>query len=134
LFKQHCGVCHTLFDEGGQTGPNLTGYERDNLGFLLLAIVDPSAAIREEYTQFQVATVDGRIVTGLIDDQTPTTVTLRTANNETTVIKREDIDILQAMDTSIMPDGLTEKLDDRQLLDLFAWLMQPTPTTLTGGE
>ena len=39
LFKKNCGVCHTLFDEGGKTGPNLTGYERTNLDFLLLAIV-----------------------------------------------------------------------------------------------
>ncbi|MEZ6147967.1 MAG: HEAT repeat domain-containing protein [Planctomycetaceae bacterium] len=34
LFKKNCGVCHTLFDEGGKTGPNLTGYERTNLDFL----------------------------------------------------------------------------------------------------
>jgi putative heme-binding domain-containing protein len=133
LFKQHCAVCHTLFDEGGQTGPNLTGYERDNLGFLLQAIVDPSAAIREEFTQFQVATVDGRVVTGLIDDQNPNTVTLRTANNETTVIRRDDIEVLQAMDISIMPDGLTEKLSDREILDLFGYLMQPTPQPVAGA-
>ena len=44
LFTKKCGVCHTLFGEGGQTGPDLTGYERTNLDFLLTAVVDPSAA------------------------------------------------------------------------------------------
>ena len=47
MFTKHCATCHTLFDEGGKTGPNLTGYERDNIDFLLLSVVDPSAAIRD---------------------------------------------------------------------------------------
>ncbi|MCA9112632.1 MAG: c-type cytochrome, partial [Planctomycetaceae bacterium] len=127
LFKKNCGVCHTLFDEGGKTGPNLTGYERTNLDFLLLAIVDPSAAIREEFTQYQILTVDGRVMTGLIDTQTPTTVTLRGANNETTLVNRDDIDILQAMDKSIMPDGVVDKLTDEELRDLFAYIIARTP-------
>lgn len=127
LFKQHCGTCHTLFSEGGNTGPNLTGYERSNLAFLLLAIVDPSAAIREEFTQFQVVTTDGRVLTGLITEQTPNTVTLRGANNQATVLPRDEIEILQAMTTSIMPEGVMQKLTEEQILDLFAYLMRPTP-------
>ncbi len=127
LFKKHCGVCHTLFDEGGKTGPNLTGYERTNLDFLLLAIIDPSAAIREEFTQYQILTTDGRVMTGLIDAQTPTTVTLRGANNETTLVNRDDIEILQAMDKSIMPDGVIDKLSDAELRDLFAYVIARTP-------
>jgi putative heme-binding domain-containing protein len=127
LFKQHCATCHTLFSQGGQTGPNLTGYERTNLGFLLLAIVDPSAGIREEFTQFQIVTVDGRILTGLVTDQSPNTVTLRGANNQLQVIARDQIDILQAMPTSLMPEGLMQKLSDQQTVELFAYLMQPTP-------
>ena len=127
LFKKQCGVCHTLFDEGGQTGPNLTGYERTNLDFLLLAIVDPSAAIREEFTQYQCLTTDGRVLTGLIDAQTPTTVTLRGANNQQTLVNRDNIDTLQAMSTSIMPDGAMEKLTDTEVRDLFSFLMARTP-------
>jgi len=127
LFTKHCANCHTLFAEGGQIGPNLTGYERSNLDFLLLAILDPSAGIREEFTQFQVATEDGRILTGLIIDQTPTTVTLRGANNQTTVIPKEEIDILQAMKISLMPEGLLKPLSDHEISALFQYLMQPTP-------
>jgi len=133
LFKQHCATCHTLFGEGGQTGPNLTGYERTNLEFLLLAIVDPSAGIREEFTQFQVATLDGRVLTGLLENQTPNAITLRGANNQTTVINRDDLEILQAMPTSLMPDGLTQKLTDDQIVDLFAYLMRRTPLAASGA-
>jgi putative heme-binding domain-containing protein len=126
LFAKHCGTCHILFDEGGQAGPNLTGYERTNLDFLLPAIVDPSAAIREEFTQYQILTLDGRVLTGLIDAQTTTTVTLRGVNNQTTLVNREDIELLQAMETSLMPDGLVEKLSDDDLRDLFAFLTART--------
>lgn len=131
LFKKHCGTCHTLFDEGGQTGPNLTGYERDNLEFMLLAMVDPSAAIREEFTQYQLLTTDGRVLTGLLEEQTPTRITIRGANNQVTVIARENIDVLKAMSTSIMPDGLTQKLTDQEIQDLFSFLMRRTPITLS---
>lgn len=127
VFQKHCGTCHTLFGEGGQTGPNLTGYQRDNLDFLLVAVVDPSAAIREEFTQFAIARKDGLVLNGLIDLQTPTTVTLRGANNQTTVINRDEIEELQAMRTSIMPDGLIDKLTDEEARDLFAFLMIRTP-------
>ena len=48
LLKTGCGKCHTLFDEGGRVGPDLTGYERDNLDFMLPAIVDPSLGIRRD--------------------------------------------------------------------------------------
>src|SRR5207248_3451581 len=50
LFASTCATCHKLNGEGQTIGPDLTGYERDNLEFLLLSIVDPNAAIREEYT------------------------------------------------------------------------------------
>ena len=86
-----------------------------------------SAAIREEFTQYQILTTDGLVLTGLIDDQTPTTVTLRGANNETTLVNRDDIEILQAMDKSIMPDGVVDKLSDEELRDLFAYVIARTP-------
>ncbi len=130
LYKQHCATCHTLFSEGGQIGPNLTGYERTNLDFMLLAMVDPSAGIREEFIQFQIVTEDGRVLTGLIIDQTPTTVTLRGANNQTTTIPRENIEVLQAMTTSLMPEGLLKKLSDEETTALFHYLMQPTPAAV----
>lgn len=132
LFKKHCATCHTLFDEGGQTGPKLTGYERDNLDFIVPAVIDPSAAIREEFTQFQVVTHDGLALNGLLDNQTATTVTLRGANNQTTVLNRDDIDVLKAVETSLMPEGVIEKLTDAEVQDLFAYLTRRTPLPTAG--
>jgi hypothetical protein len=42
------GVSH-VFAEGGRIGPELTGYERIDLDFWLLGVLDPSIEIREGY-------------------------------------------------------------------------------------
>ncbi|MCH9725994.1 MAG: ThuA domain-containing protein [Planctomycetes bacterium] len=127
LFTKSCAVCHTLFGEGGKAGPKLTGYERDNLNFMLLAVVDPSAAIREEFTNFLVVTDDGRTVTGLIDEQTTKTLTLKDVKGQAILINKEEIEELKALDLSLMPDGLTKNLTDQQVKDLFSYIMSRTP-------
>jgi putative heme-binding domain-containing protein len=131
LFNKTCAACHTLYGEGGKAGPKLTGYERDNLNFMLLAVVDPSAAIREEFTNFLIVTEDGKTVTGLIDEQTTKTITLRDVKGQTVLINKEEIDILKALDLSLMPDGLTKNLTDQQVKDLFTYIMSRTPN---GGK
>jgi putative heme-binding domain-containing protein len=131
-FTKKCAVCHTLFAEGGKTGPDLTVYERTNLDFLLLAIVDPSAAIREEFTSFAVITKDGRTLTGLIAEQNTRTVTLRGADNRTVLLDRDDIEELHALATSLMPENQLNELADQDLRDFFAYLMSRAPSkTLT---
>ena len=128
LFAEVCAVCHTLFDQGGQAGPDLTGYERDNLDFLLLAIVDPSAAIRAEFTNFHIETKDGRQLTGLIEEQDPTKIILRGVDNQTTLVPQAQIKTLQASNVSLMPEGLSEAMNDQQILDLFSYLTSRTPS------
>jgi len=131
LFKKTCSACHTLFGEGGKAGPKLTGYERDNLNFMLLAVVDPSAAIREEFTNFLVVTDDGRTVTGLIEEQTTKTLTLKDVKGQKVLINKAEVEILKALDISLMPDGLTKTLTDQQVRDLFAYVMSRTPSRKT---
>src|SRR5262249_34499479 len=46
LFTKHCAACHTLFGEGGKTGPDLTTVDRKNREWLVTQIVDPSGVIR----------------------------------------------------------------------------------------
>ncbi len=127
LFAQKCGVCHTLFDEGGKTGPELTGYERSNMQFMLPAIIAPSLAIREEFTSYRVLMEDGRVLTGLLDNQSPQTITLRGVDNKTVLLDREQVESLAAMDQSLMPEGLLRDLTDQQTRDLFEYLTSSTP-------
>jgi putative heme-binding domain-containing protein len=127
LFAAKCGTCHALFGTGGGIGPDLTGYERTNLDFLVPAIVDPSSAIREEYTNFVVVTADGRTLTGLVADQDTRTLTLRGADGRTTLLDRDDIEELRALPVSLMPERLLDDLGEQGLRDLFAHLTSRAP-------
>lgn len=123
LFKLICSVCHALNGEGAKLAPDLTGYERDNLDFLLPAIVDPSLGIREEYTGFNLTTKDGQSLTGFLVENTPQSVTLLDLSQNKQVIAREDIQSLQASPTSLMPEGLLEALNEQQVRDLLSYVM-----------
>ncbi len=127
LFKVACAVCHTLNKEGGKIGPDLTGYERDNLDFILPAIVDPSLAIREEYIAFNIATTDAQTLTGLVTELSKTSVTLLDIGGNKTVLSRTNIKTMQASHTSLMPEGLLDAMTEQQVKDLFAYFMSGAP-------
>jgi hypothetical protein len=51
-----CAACHQLFHKGGKIGPNLTAYQREDLGTMLTSILTPNAEIREGFENFTVTT------------------------------------------------------------------------------
>lgn len=124
LFAARCGACHSLFGEGGDTGPDLTGYARNDLGFWIPAIAAPGLEIREGYEHFVATLSDGRTVGGVLVAQTPRTVTLRDAAGQPQLLDRQRIERLEASPISPMPPGLLDDLDDAALRDLFAHLMR----------
>jgi putative heme-binding domain-containing protein len=124
LFALMCSSCHRLGRTGRQIGPNLTGYERDNLDFIVPAIADPSLAIREEYTTFNVVTSDGQTLTGFLIGNDALSVTVMDLSGSKHVIPRREILNLAASATSLMPEGLLAALSDTQIRDLFAYFTQ----------
>ena len=127
LFTARCAVCHTLFGSGGKLGPDLTGYERRNVDFLVLSVVDPSAYVREEYTAFRVRTRDGQVLLGLITERGANQITLMDSSQQKTVIPKDQILDERAMSTSLMPEGLLQGLSDQQVRDLFKYLSSQQP-------
>lgn len=122
IYMERCDRCHLLFGKGGNVGPDLTSFRRDDLDAILPSIVSPSAEIREGYIPCAVATTDGRILNGVVVDQDDRVVVLRNADGTDSILPREDIDEIEPSQTSIMPDGLLDGLDDQQLRDIFAYL------------
>ena len=129
IFAKQCGKCHTLFDQGGEIGPNLTTYKRDDLGNMLLNIVNPSIEIRKGYENFVVFTNDGRTLNGFIEDEDNRVVVLKGLDGQRIVVLRDEIDEMSAIRRSIMPEGILETLTEQQVRDLFAFLRasQPLP-------
>jgi putative membrane-bound dehydrogenase-like protein len=121
VFNRTCLQCHRLFEAGGDVGPDLTGSDRANSDYVLENVLDPSAAVAREYTLTNVATTDGRLVAGIIREQSDRSVTIQTAN-ERVILPREDIDELKASSVSMMPEGQLERLSPGEIRDLFAYL------------
>jgi len=124
VFSKHCAVCHKFQGEGMNVGPDLTHANRGDRQFLLVSLVDPSAVVRKEFQSSIVATTDGRILSGLLADQNPQSVTVIGAKNERTVVPRNLIDQIQDSPVSLMPENLYKELSPENLRDLFAYLQK----------
>ncbi len=122
LFNQFCGNCHRLFGEGAALGPELSGADRRNTEWMLTQIVDPSAFIRPEYVNHNIEMKDGRLLTGLLVEQSDNALTLMDSQNQRTILNRSDVKEISASSTSLMPEGLLEPLTPQQLRDLFSYL------------
>jgi putative membrane-bound dehydrogenase-like protein len=129
VFNTRCAACHKLFFKGGNVGPDLTPYQRDNLGTLLLSTVNPSAEIREGFQYYTVETTDGRTLSGFFVDRDNQVTVLRGLEGENITLRSTEILELQPMGRSLMPEGLLEGLSDQELRDFFAYLRISQPIT-----
>ena len=122
LFRDRCATCHRLQGEGETIGPDLTFANRKDRDFLLVSLVDPSGVVRKEYQASQLATRDGRVLSGLIVEQSPEAIILRDAKGQRTRVARSDVEELKDSDVSLMPESLYKEFSPQELRDLFSFL------------
>lgn len=127
LYMQMCGKCHKLHDQGGEIGPDLTTFKRDDVRSMLWNILNPSAEIREGFELYAAVTDDGRVITGFLVEQDPHVLVLRTTVGETVSLERAEIEELRRLPQSPMPEGQLKDLNDDQIRDLFAYLRSAQP-------
>lgn len=121
-----CYVCHRVGGRGGNIGPDLT-----TIGSALTteklvdSILTPSREIAPQFTNWLIATRDGKVHSGVIVEEGPhSTVTLADNQGKLTVIPRTQIDERRPQPGSIMPDNLTTLLTPQDWTDLLAFLKQ----------
>jgi len=135
LYQKACATCHVLYGQGKTVGPDLTGSNRKNLEYLLENLIDPSASVAADFRMSVVALESGRVVTGVIVEQSDRTITLQTQQERVTIEKSE-IEEQKATSESLMPEGQLKELSDAQLRDLIAYLMSseqvPLPMDAAG--
>jgi putative heme-binding domain-containing protein len=126
VFGRTCLACHKLYDSGGDVGPDLTGSDRANPDYILENVLDPSAAVSRDYTLTTVATADGRLISGIIREQTDASLLVQTAN-ERIRLAREDVESIKPSTSSMMPEGLLDPLSPQEIRDLFTYLASTSP-------
>ncbi|MDG1891336.1 MAG: PmoA family protein [Verrucomicrobiota bacterium] len=123
MFEMVCGVCHRMYDAGGEIGPDLTGSNRTNLEYLLDNVIHPSGEIQDDYKLVMITTRDGRSYAGNVASETDRQLTLRVVG-ETPVIQKSNIQSREVAPVSMMPEGLFNAMRDQDVLNLVAYLMQ----------
>ena len=124
LYLANCGYCHRLFNEGGSIGPDLTGYERSNVNYFLLNVIDPNADIREGYGLHRITTKDGRTIEGKIAASNGDTHTIQTQAGKEIILSVDRIREMKALPVSIMPERILDRLNDQEIRDIFAYIMK----------
>jgi putative heme-binding domain-containing protein len=129
IFSTKCATCHKLFDAGSKLGPELTGAQRHNLDYVLDNVLDPNAIVPREYRASVLRLTDGRVVQGVIVEETPQTLAVQTPN-ETLRLPAGDVEARKESGLSMMPEGLFDQLSADAIRDLVAYLASPEQVPL----
>ena len=122
LFEKKCATCHKHRELGNQIGPQLSALTNKSGDFLIRAILDPNQAIESKYTGYVATTKDGRVFTGMITDETATSLTLAKADGKKDTLLRVDLDELKSTGKSFMPEGLELEISPQDLADIFKFV------------
>lgn len=122
LFKEHCSACHRIDGDGTNVGPDISDTRTKTPEALLTSILDPNAAIDASFVQYNLLTLDGRLLDGLLVDETADSVTLQQKGGKRIAVAREDIDSIQAPGVSLMPEGFEQSLSVEAMSHLLAYL------------
>jgi putative heme-binding domain-containing protein len=121
-----CISCHKLGDAGNAFGPELAKLDAAMTPLEIARhVLEPSLRIEEKYRSTTVVTDDGRSITGLVIEETPTEIAVvenPVAKADPVRIRKDAIDDRSTSPVSIMPKGLLDKLTRDEVLDLIAYV------------
>jgi putative heme-binding domain-containing protein len=126
-FQKLCGQCHKIYGQGQDVGPDITANGRASFDQLLSNVFDPSLVIGAAYQARQVVTDEGRILTGLLAEESEQRIVLKLQGGKVEAVPRENVEELTVSPLSLMPEGIENQLKPEEIADLFAFLLLDRP-------
>ena len=122
VFAKSCSACHRLEGVGYELAPNIASYKFRGADAILQNVIEPNREVNPQYVNYTVLTKDERIVTGMISNESETSVTLLRGENAIEVVPRADIVEMKSSKMSLMPEGLESQVDLQAMADLIAYI------------
>ncbi len=122
IFATACATCHSVNGQGGQIGPVLNGAGASGTETLLRSVLTPNAAMEAGYRNFRIELRDGEILDGFLVKEEDTAFVLRQPNLQDQRIEKDRVRRFDFTQKSIMPEGLLDSLQPKEVSDLFAFL------------
>ena len=121
-----CVLCHRIRGEGAGVGPDLTqAHTKFNKYGMLYATYSPNDEISDQYANTLFHLKDGKKISGRVKSETTEKVVLMpnpfNENYTVEVLKRE-VTKQEPSPLSPMPSGLLNRLNPKEIKDLFAYL------------
>jgi putative heme-binding domain-containing protein len=121
--RASCSRCHKVRGEGGDIGPDLTDVSgKFDQAQLIESVLEPSRQIVEGYRVSTLAMIDGRILNGIIKQESESALTLVDAQGKSQTIPVSEIEERTLGATSLMPENLADSLSLQEFTDLVAYL------------
>jgi len=120
--KGGCKTCHTVGQEGGVIGPDLTRVgRRRQLKYLEESIVSPEADLPLNYRAIRVTIASGETVTGIRLNEDDISIQLRDMNGNLRAFLKDKVKEIQRDKPSLMP-AYGSVLSKKEIEDLVAYL------------
>ena len=122
-----CFACHRFGNEGGMTGPDLTGAGgRYSPRDFLDQIINPSKEINEQFVPSVLTKNNGETVTGSVVNLNGDTVTINTDlsdPDQRVSVDRKEVKSIEPSKVSPMPPMLLSSMNEAEVLDLTAYVL-----------
>lgn len=134
VFTKLCATCHKMYGEGQEVGPDITFNGRSSFEQLLSNVFDPSLVIGSAYQAVTVETEDGRVLTGLLAENSDQRVVLKQQGGKVETVARADVAEMGVSKLSLMPEDVEKQLNSQEIADLFAYITLDRPPSDPGAR
>jgi putative heme-binding domain-containing protein len=126
VFQRVCSACHRVGEVGNQVGPELKSLIDKSAEQILISIIDPNREVDPRYRMVQIETMDGRLLAGILEQETESDLTLVDNQGKPHRVARDEIEQLQTRNQSLMPTGLDREITVDQMRHLIGLLKDPS--------
>jgi putative heme-binding domain-containing protein len=123
-----CAACHRFGNEGGAAGPDMSSLSgRFTVRDIAESIIEPDKVVSDQYAFDLITRADGTEVNGKIIEEKDEKWIIATNPfdmSQTVEIERNDIRSVKPSPVSPMPPGMINRLNEDELKDLLAFLLE----------